>query len=233
MIEYKNHIDMFSLEGSSWFSKLTLESEWGDVSLAENYLKKYWLSEDEYNLKWKSIQKEIFTSLDTHLPNLVFREKYMIIALRGGCLFLKKDFEQLRKCLIRIGETHLIIVENTFGNELEEPSFRMKYPSTISWEELTSGNFISSTILEHPHKEFFVFGASGNFGKYSANDYEQPLDIIGFKPKYECVFRTQFKQSQEEWEEIKEWLPPKYNGVLPASKSYNSPSKPLKENSEK
>ncbi len=214
MIEYKNHIDMFSLEGSWWFSKLTPESEWGNLSLAENYLKKYWLSEDEYNAKWKPIQENIFTSLDTSLPDLVFKENYEVITLRGGCLFLKEDFEQLQECLLKVGEKYLIVVENTFGGELEEPAFRMKYPATISWEEIANGNFISSTIIEHPHKEFFVFGASGKWGKYSANDYTWPLDIIGFKPEYGSIFRKQFKQSEEEWEEIKEWLPPKYKELI-------------------
>ncbi len=214
MIEYNNHIDVFSSEGSWWFSKLTNESDWGDISLAESYLKKYWLSEDEYDAKWKPIQEKVFTSSETSPPDLVFKEGYEMVALRGGCLFLREDFEQLRECLLKTGETHLVIVENSFGGILEDPSFRMKYPAEISWEEITNGNFISSTIIEHPHKEYFVFGESGNWGKYSANDYTWPLDIIGFKPDYESVFRKSFEQPPEEWEEIKEWLPPKYKEII-------------------
>lgn len=210
MIEYIRHIEEYSKYWFSSFSKLTSESEWGNISLAESYLRKYWLSEEEYNAKWRSIQEGIFTGLDTSLPDLVFRKKYEMVALRGGCLFLKEDFEQLRECLLKIGETHLIIIENTFGGKLSEPSFRMKYPATISWEEITSGNFISSTIVEHLHKEFFVFGSDGKWGKYSATDYIWPLDIIGFSSDYGSIFREQFKQSEKEWKEIKEWLPSNY-----------------------
>lgn len=214
MIEYKNHIDIFSLEGSWWFSKLTSESEWGNLSLAESYLKRYWLSEDEYNTKWKPLQKRIFMGSDSSLSDLVFKESFEMVALRGGCLFLKRDFEQLQKCLLEIGEKYLIVVENTFEGKLKEPAFRMKYPVMISWEEITNGNFISSTIIEHPHKEYFVFGSSGSWGKYSANDYEYPLDIIGFKPECSTVFKEQFEQSEEEQELILKWLPPKYKEII-------------------
>ena len=214
MIEYKNHIDVFSLEGSWWFSKLTSETEWGNLPLAESYLKKYWLSEDEYYAKWRPIQERIFMGSDSSLPDLVFKENFEMVALRGGCLFLKEDFEQLQKCLLEVGEKYLIVVENTFGDQLGEPAFRMKYPAMISWEEITNGNFISSTIIEHPHKEYFVFGASGNWGKYSANDYENPLDIIGFKPECSTIFKEQFEQSEEEQQEIREWLPPKYKEAI-------------------
>jgi len=210
MIEYIRNIEEYSKYWLSSFSKLTSESEWGKISLAESYLRKYWLSEEEYNAKWRSIQEDIFRGLYASLPDLVFKEKYKMMTLRGGCLFLKEDFEQLRECLLKIGETHLIIIENTFAGKLSEPSFRMKYPATISWDEITSGNFISSTIIEHPHKEFFVFGSDGKWGKYSASDYIWPLDIIGFSPEYGSIFRKHFKQSEEEREEIKGWLPPNY-----------------------
>jgi len=214
MIEYKAHIDMFSLEGSWWFSKLTSQSDWGNLSIARDYLKKYWLPVDEYNVKWKEIQSKVFKELDLSLPHLVFQKKFDLTAIKGGCLFLKDDFEILQKCLLEIGEKYIILVENTFNGKLEEPAFRMKYPSNITWEEFTSGNFISSTIIEHPHKEYFVFSESGKWGKYSANDYEQPLDIIGFKPEHKSIFKKSFEQSPEEWEEIKEWLPPKYKEII-------------------
>ena len=214
MIEYKEHINIFSLEGSWWFSKLTSESDWGNLSIARDYLKKYWLCKDEYNIKWRHIQSKVFKELDHSLPHLIFQESFDLTAIKGGCLFLKEDFEILQQCLLEIGEKYLILIENTFNDKLEEPAFRMKYPSDITWEEFTNGSFISSTIIEHPHKEFYVFGESGKWGKYAANDYEWPLDIIGFKPDYESVFRNSFEQSPEEWDEIKEWLPPKYREII-------------------
>lgn len=90
----------------------------------------------------------------------------------------------------------------------------MSYPSDITWEKLTSGNFISTSLLEMSYNEYFVFSESGNWEKYSANDYEQPLDIIGFKPEYASIFKKNFEQLPEEWEKIKEWLPPEYKEII-------------------
>ena len=64
------------------------------------------------------------------------------------------------------------------------------------------------------YNEYFVFGMSGNYGKYSANDYEYSLEIIGFKPELAHIFQGHFRQSKEEQEEIREWLPQKYKGLI-------------------
>jgi hypothetical protein len=210
MTEYRDHIEHFSLLGSGWFSELTPENTWGNIEEGEKYLEKYWLSELKYDSFWKAIQQQIFNSTHVHLPNMVFKEEYMIIALKGGCLFLEKDFLQLQKNLLSIGEEYIIVIENTFDGNLEEPSFRLKYPSNITWKEITSGNFISSTILEHPHKEYFVFGSKSEWGKYSANDFHFPLDIIGFKDSNMNIFKNQFSQTDEELKEINEILPSDY-----------------------
>lgn len=213
MMEYNKHIEKFSLKSSWWFSELLSESEWGDISKAKSYLEKYWLTEAEYNSKWISIQKEIFNGLSVSPPELVFKEFYEIIVLEGGCLFSKDDFELLQSCLLKMGEKFFIVIENNIGNEPEEPLFRMKYPSNISWEELMSGNFISSTIVEHPNKEFFVFGETTKWGKYSANDYTWPLDLLGFKSSVSEIFKNVFELSKEETNRISEWLPSNYRSL--------------------
>ena len=97
--------------------------------------------------------------------------------------------------------------------------FKMKFPVNTSWEELISGNYISAVILEMSYNEYFVFGASGMWGKYSANDYKYPLDIIGFKSEFEAVFKHQLKQQKEEQDEILEWLPLEYKELIKQLKS--------------
>jgi hypothetical protein len=62
---------------------------------------------------------------------------------------------------------------------------------------------------------FFVFGDSGRWGKYAASDYHYtPLDIIGFKSELADIFREQFKQPKEDWEEIQKRLPQKYKKII-------------------
>lgn len=209
MIEYSKHLEIFFNYWFGDFSKLVPSNQWGNKKLAEEYLKKYWLPEKEYLSVWKSIQDKIFLKGNS-LPDLVYRSEFDMIALRGGCLFLEEDFKQLQKTMLEFREEYFVIIQYSQDFTEGEPMFRMKFPANITWEELTSGNYISAVLLEMSYNEYFVFGKSGNYGKYSANDYEYPLDIIGFKPELASVFRENFKQTKEEQEEIKEWLPQKY-----------------------
>jgi hypothetical protein len=65
-----------------------------------------------------------------------------------------------------------------------------------------------------PHKEYFVFGETGNWGRYVANDYESPLDILGFKREVANIFRSKFALSEAEEREIAGILPPAYRPAV-------------------
>lgn len=213
MIEYTEHLEAYLTHSHSSFTNLILEETWGNKDLAEKYLQKYWLEEQEYQKVWKPIQNTIFNQ-GKSLPDLIYRPEFELIALRGGCLFTQEDFEQLQKAMQEVGDDHFVVIQNSQEFTEGEPMFRMKFPVNTTWDELASGNYISAVLLEMSYNEYYVFSESGKWGKYSANDYEQPLDIIGFKPEYEPVFRKGFEQPPEEWEEIKEWLPPKYKEII-------------------
>lgn len=213
MMEYNRHIEEYSVHSHSSFTKLVPKGEWGNKCQAKEYLQKYWLSKQEFEKDWKPIQDTIFNR-NQSLPELIYSPEYELIALRGGCLFEEEDFKQLQKLMQEIGDKHFVIIQRSQEFMEGEPMFRMKFPVNITWDELTSGNYISAILLEMSYNEYCVFSESGKWGKYSANDYEQPLDIIGFKPKYEQIFRTHLRQPAEEWEEIKEWLPPKYKEII-------------------
>ncbi|MEM6738259.1 MAG: hypothetical protein AAF620_19540 [Bacteroidota bacterium] len=171
------------------------------------------MEEQEYQKVWKPIQDTIFNQ-GKNLPDLIYRPEFNLMALRGGCLFAKEDFEKLQKAMQEAGDDYFVIIQHSQEFTENEPMFRMKFPVNTTWDELTSGNYISAILLEMSYNEYYVFGEHGNWGKYSANDYEQPLDIIGFKPEYEPVFKKNFEQPPEEWEELKEWLPPQYKEII-------------------
>jgi hypothetical protein len=213
MDECKEIVDKYSLDGYHMYSKRITRNEWGDISAGRKYLDKYWLPLLEYNEKVKLIQNIIFINQVDGIPKLNFSKEYQILALGGGCLFTKEDFTSLQEYILEIGEKNFFVIENDFGGTLGELPFRMKFPANISWEELFSGNFISSTIIESIHKEFFVFGESALWGKYSAADYEFPLDILGFKLEYRPIFKRRFKQDEVDREEIQKRLPYLYKNV--------------------
>lgn len=204
MIEYVRHIEEYFNYNYSSFSKLIPAKMWGNKKLAEKFLQKYWLSKGEYQSIWEPIQNRIFVKKD--LPNLMYHSNFEVIVLKGGCLFVKEDFEQLQKVMQSIGETYFVAIQNSQEFTKGEPMFRMKFPVDISWNELISGNYISAVLLEMNYNEYFVFGKSGKWGRYSANDYEYPLDIVGFQSELALIFNEHFKQSQKEKDKINRLL---------------------------
>ncbi len=207
--EYKDLLIEYSFSNDSVFSTVVPESEWKKQKEAEEFLAKYWLSEKEYDEHWRSIQNAMFVNQKKGLPELKFTKEYEVLALNGGALFEEKDFLQLQSCMKQVGDSYFVVIENSFGDK-EKPVFRMKFPVDITWQELMSGGVISIAIVEYDMNEYFVFGESGAWGKYAANDYIHALDIIGFKKQYSSLFHEAFKVSHEERAEISRWVPKGY-----------------------
>jgi len=211
MIEYKRHIEEYFNYMHSSFSKLIPQNEWGNKKLAEEYLQRYWLTNQDYFNVWKPIQDRIFIQ-NNCFPDLVFLTEFKILALKGGCLFVEEDFKKLQQIMIEIGESYFVIVQQSQDFTEGEPMFRMKFPVNISWSELTNGNYIAAVLFEMSYNEYVVFGASEKWGKYSANDYKYPLDIFGFKPEYVSIFTNIFEEYNKKI--VHEMLPPQYEGLV-------------------
>lgn len=215
MKEYKSIIDKYKNEYYSvYFTHC--DEKWGDIEKAERYLEKYWLTKSEYEGYWEKIQKGIFTKMNDKFPNISFDNNYNIIILKGGGLFCREEFEIFQNCIKKVNDDHFVIIENKFTDYFDEdsPPFMMKYPTNITWEELLSGNFISTVLFFLPEKEYFVFGNSASWAKYTTNDYKYPLDILAFKSEYSNIFMNKFILSKEEKNDIKRWLPPEYKKYL-------------------
>lgn len=179
-----------------------------------SYFERYWLDRGEYMEKWLPIQNTIYDVAGDHFPDVKFKSTFEIIPLRGGLIFTEGDFALLQQCVQQIGDSHFVIVEN--GNEYNphhgQPLLRFKYPANITWDELTSGGYVSQELFQTPFKEYFVFGNTGTWGKYVANDYAYPLDIIGFQKECSKVFREHFEPLIEP-EVSSKWLPDAYKLV--------------------
>ena len=213
MIEYIRHIDEYLNYEYSSFSKLISSKQWGNKKPAEEYLQKYWLPEQEYLSIWKPIQDKIFVQ-GKRFPDLLYHSEFEIIVLKGGCLFVEEDFLQLQKVMQEVQDEYFVIIQHSQEFTEREPMFRMKFPANITWKEMTSGNYISAVLLEMNYNEYFIFSKSGNWGKYTASDYDYPLDIIGFKPELASIYREQFKLSKEEKQEISKLLPQAYKKLI-------------------
>lgn len=213
MNEFSRHIEEYSNYWYSAFSTLVPSDQWGDKRIAEAYLKKYWLPKQEYLSVWKPVQDQVFVP-GMSLPKMIYHPVFDVIALGGGCLFVEQDFKLLQEAMLEIGNEYFFVIQNSQDFTKGEPAFRMKFPVNISWEELMSGNYISAVLFEMSYNEYFVFGDTGRWGRYSANDNDFPLEIIGFVTELACIFQERFKQSKEEQEQIRDWLPQEYRVKL-------------------
>ncbi len=180
-----------------------------------HYLEKYWLDSHEYSEKWLPIQNTIFDRRAKYFPDMMFKRDFGLIPLRGGLLFTQDDFALLQECMHQIGDQFFTIIQNCSDENphYEQPCLRFVYPSDTTWDEIIAGGLISQELFQYPFKEYFVFGDTGVWGKYVANDYVTPLDIIGFKMDYLEIFKKRFEQLVEP-QILSEWLPDLYKGRI-------------------
>jgi len=202
--------------------------------LSEKYIETYWLSNNEMADYWLSIKDRVFRPDSKDLPHLMFNEDFELISQIGGDLFTKEEYHNLQQCMKAAGDRYFVLIENEFVRDTKNyfPHLRYKFPVDTTWEMLNNGSEefldISYETLFVDGKNFFVFGDSGKWGKYSAygksslsNHIDTPVDIIGFKPELAPVFQEYFKQPEEDIEEIWERLPESYKTLIkpPAPRS--------------
>ncbi len=172
-----------------------------------SYFEKYWLPKNEYLDIWLPIQQTIYDVSGSRFPDIRFRSGFEIITLRGGRVFTEEDFSLLKECMKDTCDSYFVVVEHVEEDNPDhgEPPLRFRYPSSITWDELVAGGLVSQELFESPLKEYFVFGDTGTWGKYVANDYIYPLDIIGFQERHSKVFGEHFQPLIEA--EVSGWLP--------------------------
>lgn len=213
MCEYSCLLDYYSAQEFASYSTMLAKQVWGDRNAAEVYLENYWMSSEEYQTRWQTIREAVFANECDGYPDVIVREGYQMIPLVGGKLFLETDFLQLQKCMLAAGNKTFAIIEHGFCGTMKDVHFRMRYPVNITWAELTSGNYVSSAMLELLHKDYFVVGDSTSLGKYAANQ-DDSIDLLVFTPELAPVFREAFSP-QEGWKYVFESLAPAYDMFKP------------------
>lgn len=198
---------------------------------SSSFLRNYGLEDAEWFDYWEPLKNRIFRSDAAHLPDLLFNEKFHLMAMIGGVIFTKKEFEALKQCMIAAEEDYFVVIENEkvqpiiLNNEnsaILQPIMRFKFPVSIVWEELSSGGILSMELIDSSYREYFVFGNSAKWGKYIASEYWDrsvnsvgtPLDIIGYQPELEKIFKSQFKQTKADQKKVASWLPSNYEQLI-------------------
>jgi hypothetical protein len=192
MKDYQNKLDEFT--------------DYSNKKKIEEYLKIYWLDKNE--LKTLATKAMIYHPNFKALPDPIFNEHFDIVILKGGSVLYKEEFELLQSCMRAIGDKYFFLVED-YDEETSSidagPSYRFKFPVDITWDIIMSGAEISYDVFLRPIRNFFVFGDSGQWGRYVSDDYDYPLDIIGFDRRYSDLFHSKFRNPPEDIDDLKEW----------------------------
>lgn len=86
MKEYESILLKYAKDGYDMYSKTVSRAQWGNRTIAESYLEKYWIPLAEYEDTWKIIQRRVFTAATIGVSEMVFQPDFEIFVLRGGCL---------------------------------------------------------------------------------------------------------------------------------------------------
>lgn len=200
-----------------YISQLSTFHEITTRKLTEEYFGKYWLTENEYIEKWHTIHVGVFDPNASTLPDKMFSENFELLPLIGGNIFTSQEDFNITKELMRLaGDNYFVVIQNEKhlvqvynGNEyVIHPFLRFRYPVEISWDEIMSGGLVTDELFQSCYKEYFIFGDGGNWGRYAANDYEDPsgetvfdpINLMGFRKNYCPDIKTNFEQKiPSEW----------------------------------
>lgn len=207
MKEYQPILSSPHIEMASVYYEFGKERDYGKAQI---FLEKYWLDNVTFLKNWLPVQNRIFQTPITTLPEMLFKGDFKLLVTGGGCLFGKSDFEKMRDCMCSMGEENFVIIQNDFGGSYKGPIFRLKFPCTITWEEMMSGDFVSQILCGYSNYEYMVYSGNGQWGKYAANEYKTPFNIIVFKSKYNQLFYENFKLMLEDNSTIENYLSEEY-----------------------
>jgi hypothetical protein len=186
MMNFEKHIDFYQTYWLSSFSQEIAENDWGNKELAENYLKKYWLSDEEYFEKWRPLEQSIF-NIGNPPSEKMLKADYRQILIQGGRLFTEEDFLIFQKAIGLTNQTEFVVIQGEQEFTAGEPMFRLKFPIDITWAEVMSGNYISAVVFEMYYNKYYVYGNGVEWGQYTSNDEEIPIHVFGYLPEYSKV----------------------------------------------
>lgn len=193
-----------------------------DKALADEYCKKFWLDSGEYKKDWKPIQDTIFNSSAKSISDGVIKTGFFIIPFIGGGVFSEEEFVLWKECMQHVGDSEFVVVQSrmrdagirVWDNKKQQYKddhwHHFKFSVDVTWKEITSGGIFSEEMICSPMREWFIFGDSGMWGRYDANEHDSPIDIIGVHPTYEDFFSSKLQLDEKFKNDVKKYIPDVY-----------------------
>jgi len=154
-------------------------------SHAIEFMHHYALSDEDYLRECYPLMEKVFKLSDsmefdiyTSSLEILFQPDFHLFIHISSPIFTKENFLSVKNICKAYGEDYIYIVEDNY----EETAIQLRIPSSISWNDLLSGGFMSNILFNMPYNKCRIFGSSGNWGRWC--DYENTwidYEIFGYK----------------------------------------------------
>ena len=176
---------------------------------ARAFLHQYAMSDSEYNNICIPAMRKIFVSKpETYfdIRNMGVGELFGVesdyFTYLSSPLFWKETYELIQAVCKDYGDQYIFIVEEERCEECPEAAFKLKIPISNSWEVVSEGGFIADVLFNMFNNNYYVFGDSGNWGKWCDydNDYLD-YEVFGYKYVMASVlsYKDFFSITKEEY----------------------------------
>ena len=120
-------------------------------------------------------------------------------------LFDKDRYYAIQRIAKAFKEKYFFIIEDETCENSSEIAFKLKLPVNLTWEELIGGGFVVDVIFNMPQNNYYVFGESGNWGRWC--DYENhwiDYEAFGYKVDLQEVhdYLHRFELTKHEYDEL-------------------------------
>ena len=205
-MNYNKIIDRCSAVYPMFSFSNIVEDETKSEKKALEYLQKYYISNVQQLNHCKMLQNIIFRLPSLGLPDDVFNNGYSLKSILGGCLFAEEDYALFIEILRTLGEKRFYVLQNDYGGKLECP-LCLQFDIGTTWDEMNSGGMLSDYLLRMPYEQYFIFGDKGNWGRFTDNEFDCPVDIYGFCKNVEEFVSHFFQKEDIQTNEFYHYLP--------------------------
>lgn len=190
-----------------------VEDETKSEKKALKYLQKYYISNALLLNHCKMLQKVIFRLPSLGLPDSVFNNRFELKCILGGCLFNEEEYNLFIKILRTLGEKRFYVLQNDYGGKLECP-LCLQFDIGTTWDDMNSGGMLSDYLLRMPYEQYFFFGDKGNWGRFTDNEFDCPVDVYGFTENAEDSISHFFQKEDIRENELYHYLPEQMKNTI-------------------
>lgn len=194
---YKNLACDFCEPDFAEYNKLTglSKEDWLDNQRSIQFLEDYAYTNKPRPKEWDLLKGKVFNAHINNkeflYPTKIFNNGYIVSCKRSGNLFDNKGFEALMSSMTNLGEECMYLEK--VKEDYETQSLCFSFPTSIKWNDIVSGGYIASFLIDYPHGFFFLFGPSAKWGLFVANDAEVDVELLGIKKEISNCFAPYYQ----------------------------------------